>query len=113
MDVMDAIQRRRSVRHFKPDEIPEEVLEKLLNALRLAPSGGNCQPWKFVVIRDKALKTRVTSVCGWKTADGKKISQDWIDEAPVMIVACGIRKEARVGYYEAGELYIMNWESLK
>lgn len=37
MDVLDAIKKRRSIRHYKPDVIPEDVLDRLLNAMRLAP----------------------------------------------------------------------------
>jgi len=113
MDVMEAIQKRRSIRHYKPDDIPDEVLDRLLNAMRLAPSGKNTQPWKFVVVRDKTTKSKVAAACNWKTADGKLISQNWIDEAPVVIVACGSEKEAAVRYYKRGEVITANWAALE
>jgi len=46
---------RRSVRNFKDDPVPETLIRRVLEAGRFAPSGGNCQPWKFVVVTDKAL----------------------------------------------------------
>lgn len=46
---------RRSVRNFKPDPLPEPLIRRVLEAGRFAPSGGNCQPWKFIVITDRAL----------------------------------------------------------
>ena len=46
---------RRSVRNFKKDAVPEPLLRRLLEAGRFAPSTGNCQPWRFMVITDKAL----------------------------------------------------------
>ena len=46
---------RRSVRNFKPDPVPETIIRRILEAGRFAPSGGNCQPWKFIVITDKQL----------------------------------------------------------
>jgi nitroreductase/NAD-dependent dihydropyrimidine dehydrogenase PreA subunit len=49
------IMERRSVRNFKPDPVPEPLLRRVLEAGRFAPSGGNCQPWKFIVVTDKAL----------------------------------------------------------
>ena len=113
MDVMDAIQKRRSIRHFKPDDIPNDVLERLLNAMRLAPSGENRQPWKFIVVRDKTTKYKVAATCIWKTSDGKQVLQKWINEAPVIIVACGFEKEASVRYYKKGELIITDWASLE
>ena len=102
MDVMDAIQKRRSVRKYKPDEIPEDVLDKLLNAMRLAPSGKNRQPWKFIVVRDKATKAKLAEACN---------GQKWIAEAPVVIVACGSEKEAAVRYYRDGQAIIgVGWD---
>ena len=50
-----AILERRSVRNFKPDPVPEPLLRRVLEAGRFAPSSGNCQPWKFIVVTDKAL----------------------------------------------------------
>jgi alkylation response protein AidB-like acyl-CoA dehydrogenase/nitroreductase/NAD-dependent dihydropyrimidine dehydrogenase PreA subunit len=49
------IMERRSVRNFKPDPVPEHLLRRVLEAGRFAPSSGNCQPWKFIVVTNKAL----------------------------------------------------------
>ena len=95
MDVIDAIKKRRSIRNYRPDEIPEDVLKKLLNAMRLAPSGKNRQPWKFIVVRDKATKAKLAAVCSGQT---------FIAEAPVVIVACGSEKEAAARYYKDGQI---------
>jgi nitroreductase len=59
MNVMEVIQKRRSIRKYKPDDIPQEVLNRLLEAVRLAPTGTNCQAWKFIVVRDKETKAKV------------------------------------------------------
>ncbi len=53
MEVFDCITRRRTVREFKPDSIPEEVVYKILQAGRWAPSSSNSQPWHFVVVQDR------------------------------------------------------------
>jgi nitroreductase len=55
MDLFDAIQERKSIRRFKQSPVPDEDVKKILDAGRLAPSANNSQPWRFVVIRDKAL----------------------------------------------------------
>ena len=52
MDVLNAIETRRSVRKYKPVPVPDGDLKKILEAGRLAPSAGNKQPWGFVVVRD-------------------------------------------------------------
>ena len=51
MDTLEAIATRRSIRHFKPDPIPQELLEQILTAATMAPSGKKRQPWRFVVVR--------------------------------------------------------------
>lgn len=51
MDVKQAIESRRSIRRFKPDALPHETIEMILNAARLSPSGKNNQPWQFVVVQ--------------------------------------------------------------
>jgi len=52
METLEAIATRRSNRRFKADPIPQDVLEKILNAAIMAPSGKNRQPWRFVVVRE-------------------------------------------------------------
>jgi nitroreductase len=54
MDVLQAIASRRSIRKFKPDPLPHEMIESILDAARLAPSGKNNQPWRFVVVENDA-----------------------------------------------------------
>lgn len=56
MDILETIKSRRSIRKFKNIQVPEELLEKILEAGRWAPSGLNNQPWRFAVIRDGAIR---------------------------------------------------------
>lgn len=53
MDVFEAVKSRLTVRVFKPDPVPEEVVEKILLAAQWSPSSRNLQPWHFIVIRDR------------------------------------------------------------
>lgn len=52
MNVKEAIEKRRSIRKYQKKEVPETVLKDLIDAARLAPSGNNAQPSRFVIIRD-------------------------------------------------------------
>ena len=54
---------RRSVRNLKPDPVPDALIRRVLEAGRFAPSAGNCQPWKFVVVTDKALIEEMNEAC--------------------------------------------------
>ncbi len=55
----EAMSTLRAVRRLKPDPIPDDVLERILQAAAWAPSGGNVQPWRFIVVRDPELRRAV------------------------------------------------------
>jgi nitroreductase len=59
LTVLDVIRRRRSIRKYRPSEIPREHLLEILEAGRLAPSAGNRQPWRFIVVRDPDQRRRL------------------------------------------------------
>jgi nitroreductase len=59
MDIFEAINSQRAMRRLKPDPVPEELIWKLLDAAVKAPSGGNRQPWNFIVIRDDETKAKI------------------------------------------------------
>ena len=62
-DVEHAILTRRSIRKFKGRQVPAFMIRRLLEMARFAPSQGNCQPWSFVVVRDKALIAAMEAHC--------------------------------------------------
>lgn len=80
MKVLEVIQKRRSVRKYKQDPIPEQALLRVLEAARLAPSGKNFQPWKFIIVKDKTLKEKLAQASA---------GQFFIAKAPLIIVGCG------------------------
>ncbi|NIM07309.1 MAG: nitroreductase [Armatimonadetes bacterium] len=87
MDFYEAIRCRRSVRSFKPDPVPEKSLNRILEAARCAPSSLNLQPWKFVVVKDPQTRHAIVSHCP---------GHDYAQEAPVLIVACGLPTEGKI-----------------
>lgn len=58
-----AVETRRTVRDFLPDPVPQEVLDRSLDAARLAASSSNLQPWEFVVIRDPRVRQAANAAC--------------------------------------------------
>ena len=58
-----AVESRRTIRDFLPDPVPQEVLDRCLDAARLAPSSSNLQPWEFVVIRDPQVRLAANAAC--------------------------------------------------
>lgn len=63
MDFDEVIVKRRSVRRFKEDKVPENVLNRILETARWAPSGANLQPWKFIVVTRSEAKARIADTC--------------------------------------------------
>ena len=59
MELKEAIEKRKSIRDYEDKPIPEEKLLRVLEATRLAPSGGNSQPWKFIVVRDSKRRQKL------------------------------------------------------
>ncbi len=99
MTLIDIIKRRRSVRGYASEEIPEEVIEELLEAARWAPSAGNRQPWHFYVVRDDGMRRGLVDVAG---------GQSFIAEAPVVIVICADAERSAEHYGDRGrELYCL------
>ncbi len=67
-DPLGLFVKRQSVRRYKPDPVPEEHLRMILDAARRAPTSGNQQPWKFLVIRDRTKIERLRERCLDRTA---------------------------------------------
>jgi len=76
----EVIQERRATAHFEPTPIPQRDLEMILRAGLEAPSGYNLQPWRFVVVQDEEMRKKLR---------GAAMNQPKVEEAPVVIVACG------------------------
>jgi nitroreductase len=85
VEVIEAIKSRRSIRSYKSKPITDELLQKVLGAARLAPSANNAQPWKMIVVRNEEKKLKVAQAAN---------NKNWLAEAPVIIVACGIPDDA-------------------
>lgn len=107
-DFLDLVRKRRSIRAFKPDPVPDEYIQKILEAARWAMSGANGQPWEFIVVTDKALREKIVEICGQGQKERWVIEQSRVEDlrhpgwkasvkpgvpgwkdAPVMIIVCG------------------------
>ena len=84
--ITELLRTRFSVRKFQDKPIPDDVVQDMLEAGRLSPSGGNEQPWTFGVITDRNLITQIVEMA---------FHQEWIAKAPLLVVLCtvGVGKE--------------------
>lgn len=92
MEFYDLILKRKSVRKYDKEPIPEKILKKILEAARVAPSAKNIQPWRFIVVKDPAMKRKVAEACH---------NQLFMTEADVIVCGCALEKIAygRMGDY--------------
>jgi nitroreductase len=99
MDVFEAIKNRRSIRKYLDIPIEWEKVGNVLEAGRLAPSSGNLQAWKFIVVRDPKKKKLLAEAAS---------QQYWMEQAPVLIVIVGVYNKTQRFYGDRGkDIYII------
>jgi len=94
MDVYECIKSRRSIRKFKDKPVEWEKIIRILDSGRLAPSAGNLQNWKFIMIKDEKNRKKIAEAA---------LKQRWMETAPVHIVICAQPEKASRFYGTRGE----------
>lgn len=96
--MLEVFKKRRSIRRYKEEEVPDEILKDILEAARIAPSWGNKQGWYFIVVKNKETKEKIASCLPDDNPVKKGITQ-----APLLVVFCGdpekSGKRPDIGYY--------------
>ena len=115
----DALRRRRSVREFSDREVPREVIEWLVRCAHTAPSGANKQPWRFVCVRNPAVKQRIRAAAEQEEREfyARRANEEWLDDlaplgtdetkeflttAPWLVVVFQMTKDA-----DGGQVYYL------
>jgi len=83
MEFRELIEKRYSVRAYKPDPVEDEKLQRVLEAARLAPTAANRQPFQLIVIHTADREEELKRIYG----------RDWFVQPPVVICACGVRAQ--------------------
>ena len=99
MDVFEAIRDRRSIRRYKADPVDDKTVQAVLEAAHWAPSWGNTQCWRFIVVRDPGIRSRVADTLTRIKVDNEMVENAAtraIKQAPVLIVICA--EKGRAGY---------------
>lgn len=76
--MIEAIKNRKSVRKYKDMNVPDEKLMEIMHSARIAPSGSNTQPWKYIIVKSKETIKKLTEASNHQT---------WMETAPIHIVA--------------------------
>jgi nitroreductase len=105
-DFLALIKKRRSIRSFKTDPVPDEYVHRIIEAARYAPSGANSQPWEFIVLKDQEIKDRIVGIVSELGECSRKVEltrekdlrfsaltgpvrEPGYKNAPVYIILCG------------------------
>lgn len=96
MDILEAIYDRRSVHVFEDEDVDDEDIGMLLEAVRWAPSARNRQPWEVIVVDDREKIEELAEIA---------LEQEWMEDVPLLFVICTNRKVVEASFGERGELY--------
>jgi len=96
LDTLQTVVTHASVRRFRPDPLPEAVVDALQAALVRGPTSSALHSYTFVLVRDKALKAQLAGFAG---------NQPWIDAAPLLVVGCADLRRARIAVHQQGYRY--------
>lgn len=111
-EFLELVRKRRSMRRFKPDPIPDDYIEKMIEAARWAPSGANAQPWEFIIIKNQETRNKMAELYRQIRHEYYVIEQTHVEElrhpqlryppedlplpgfkdAPVIFIICGDRR---------------------
>ncbi len=131
MEFYEVVRRRSAIRIFKPDPIPEDVVQRILQAGMQAPSGEHKQPWEFIIIRDPELRRKLAEV----KSDSRRIvardmypdlSEERIEEmaltqkkavetAPVLVAVCyrNLDNVLEVGQMRISMMHANAWQCIE
>jgi nitroreductase len=99
MELFETMQNRRSIRKYLDLPVEWDKIGSIVEAGRIAPSAGNLQAWKFIVVRDLKKRKQIADACG---------QQYWMEHAPVYIVIVGVYDKHKRFFGERGkDLYVI------
>ena len=103
MEVLEAIQSRRSIRRYQDTPVDEKTVAAVLEAARWAPSWANTQCWKFIVVREAGIRNKLADILiPIPNAGDKNPAEKAVRMAPVLIVACA--EKGKSGFYDGNPL---------
>jgi nitroreductase len=112
-EVMELFRHQRAVRAWSDKPVPDDLVRQVIEAATHAPSGSNSQPWRFLVIRDQAVKEQVSALYEEAMAEqyqgaepDRARDRQTLAEAPVIIVPCvRVPRNGRVGFQTGASVY--------
>lgn len=95
MELQECITERRSVRAYKEREVPMHIVAEIMEHARLAPSAGNSQNWRFIIVTDREKIKKISEAA----------NKPWMNDAPAHIAVCNYSKKLTSLYAESGRMF--------
>ncbi|MBU2589131.1 MAG: nitroreductase family protein [Nanoarchaeota archaeon] len=96
MEVSEAFKQRRSIRKYSDKKVPMHLIHEILDESKLAPSAGNTQNWRFIVVTDVAKQKEIAKV---------SLNQNWMTTAPIYLVVCNESPRLENLYGKSGKFF--------
>ena len=100
-DIFKILKSHRSIRKYKPDPIPDDLLTNIIDSARQAPTSSNIQAYSIIVVKDKEKKSKLAHYCG---------DQPWVASCPVFLAVCPdlyrLDRMCRMRNYQINDRYI-------
>jgi nitroreductase len=97
--LLTLLRERRSIRRYRADPVPDDMVERLLEAGRWAPSANNLQPWNFIVVQDEAIQEQIARLTLYSGEPRVQLNQ-----SPLLIVLCGVERDRIYHEYLNGDV---------
>ena len=104
MEFKELLPRRRMVRHYRPESVPLQVVQRIVETVRRAPSAGYSQGQRLLVITEEGRRAeiaRILGAAGWTAPDGR---EPWLESAPVHVLVCTREDDYHERYLQPDKL---------
>ncbi len=100
MDIEEAIKNRRTIRRFKQDPIPSEILKKLIDYARIAPAGSNIQCVEYIIVESPAMREKMFPLVRWAASLPEELRTPERGREPTAYITVLVNTKIKQSYYE-------------
>jgi nitroreductase len=100
MDIEEAIKKRRTIRRFKQDTIPSDILKKLIDYARVAPAGNNIQAVEYIIVESSEMKAKMFPLVRWAASLPKELRTPESGQEPTAYIIVLVNKNIKQSYYD-------------
>lgn len=100
MDIEEVIYKRRTIRRFKPDPLPREILRKLIDFARIAPAGSNIQGVEYIIVESPGMREKMFPLVKWASSLPKELRTPESGREPTAYIVVIVNTDIKKSYYD-------------